>query len=396
MRVIPLLCGVDHATRGRVFDVLVVGVAVAAELEIVLRDLPGPKWLLLPAVWLYTLPLLARRRWPLAAPVFVIGVQVLISFLDVPGSVRENWGVVAYVLAFWVLGSYNPLREAVLGLLVGLAGIVMVTLEDPRVPPREAFSVAVYASLTWLAGVALRQRSLRLAQAEDRSAALEQDHREAQAAVAEERARIARELHDVVAHSVSVMTVQAGAARMMLGTDPDRALAPLLAVEETGRQALDELRRLLCILRPDEAPTGLVPQPGLENLPDLVESVRGTGLPVELVIDGEVRPVPPGLGLTAYRIVQEALTNTLKHASARQVRVLVDYGPEQLHVEVCDDGRGTSTGTPAPAGQHGARHRRHAGAGRPVRRGPARRPQRRRRLHRAGQPADHTAPHRTP
>lgn len=337
----------------RVFDVLVVGVAVAAELEIVLRDLAGPKWLLLPAVWLYTLPLLARRRWPLAAPMFVICVQVLISFLDAPGSVRENWGVVAYVLAFWVLGSDNPLREANLGLLVGLAGIAVVTLEDPRVPPREAFSVAVYASLTWLAGVALRQRSLRLTQAERRSAALEQDHRQAEAAVAEERARIARELHDVVAHSVSVMTVQAGAARMMLSTDPDRALAPLLAVEETGRQALDELRRLLYLLRPDQARTGRVPQPGLENLPELVESVRGTGLPVELVIHGEVRPVSPGLGLTAYRIVQEALTNTLKHASAHEVRVLVAYGPQQLHVQVCDDGRGPSRATPRPSGQHG-------------------------------------------
>jgi signal transduction histidine kinase len=336
-----------------VFDALVLGVAVAAELEIVLRDQPGPKWLLLPAVWLYTLPLLARRRWPLAAPLIVISVQVLISFLDVPDSVRENWGVVAYVLAFWVLGSYNPLREAILGLLVGLAGIAIVTLEDARVPPREAFSVAVYASLTWLAGVALRQRSLRITQAERRSAALAQGHRDAQAAVAEERARIAHELHDVVAHSVSVMAVQAGAARMMLSTDPDRALLPLLAIEETGRQALDELRRLLYILRPDQARTGVVPQPGLENLPDLVESVRGTGLPVELVIDGEVRPLPPGLGLNAYRIVQEALTNTLKHASAHEVRVLVHYGPQQLHVEVCDDGRGTSPATPRPGGHHG-------------------------------------------
>ena len=330
-----------------VFDVLVVGVAVAAELEIVLRDLAGPRWLLLSAVWLYTLPLLARRRWPLAAPVFVICLQVLTSFVDVPGSVRESMGVVAYVLAFWVLASHNPLREAVLGLMVGLAGIVMVTLEDPRVLPREAVIVAVYASLTWLAGVALRQRNVRVARAEDRSAALERDHRDAQAAVAEERARIARELHDVVAHSVSVMTVQAGAARMMLTTDPDRAVAPLLAVEETGRQALDELRRLLSILRPDQARSGLVPQPGLENLPELAESVRGTGLPVDLVIGGDVRPVPPGLGLTAYRIVQEALTNTLKHASARQVRVRVDYGPDQLVVEVSDDGCATSGGTAA-------------------------------------------------
>jgi len=336
-----------------VFDVLVVGVAIAAELEIVVRDLPGPKWLLLPAVWLYTLPLLARRRWPLAAPLFVLGVQVLVSFLDVPDSVREKWGVVAYVLAFWVLGSYNPLREAILGLLVGLAGIAIVTLEDVRVPAGDAFSVAVYASLTWLAGVALRQRSLRITEAERRSAELEQDHRDAQAAVAEERARIAHELHDVVAHSVSVMAVQAGAARMMLSTNPDRALQPLLAVEETGRQALDELRRLLCILRPDQEGSGVVAQPGLENLPDLVESVRGTGLPVELVIDGDVRPLTPGLGLTAYRIVQEALTNSLKHASAREVRVLIHYGPRELQVEVCDDGRGTTPSTPRPGGHRG-------------------------------------------
>jgi len=330
-----------------VFDVLVVGVAVAAELEIVLRDLYGPQWLLLTAVWLYTLPLLARRRWPLAAPLFVIIVQVLVSFLDVPGSVR------AYVLAFWVLASDNTLREAVLGLLVGLAGIVVVALEDPRVLPREAFSVAVYASLTWLAGLALRQRNLRIAQAERRSAALELDHRETQAAVAEERARIARELHDVVAHSVSVMTVQAGAARMMLGTDPDRALAPLLAVEETGRQALDELRRLLGFLRPDQAETGLVPQPGLDDLPELVESVRRTGLRVALVTEGAVRPLAPGLGLTAYRIVQEALTNALKHSTAHEVRVLVDYGAQQLHLEFRDDGSPASLRTAEVGEQSG-------------------------------------------
>jgi signal transduction histidine kinase len=345
-------------TRVRGFDVLVVGVAVAAELEIELRDLQGPKWLLLTAVWSYTLPLLARRRWPLGAPLFVIVVQVVVSFLDVPGSVRENWGVVAYVLAFWVLASDNTLRKAILGLVVGLAGIVVVALEDPRVPPREAFTVAVYASLTWLAGAALRQRRLRIAQAESRSAALEQDHRETHAAVAEERARIARELHDVVAHSVSVMTVQAGAARMTLGTDPDRALEALLAVEETGRQALDELRRLLYVLRPDQLrpdhiDTALAPQPGLDNLPELVESVRGTGLPVELVTDGVVRPVAPGLGLTVYRIVQEALTNTLKHAAAHQVRVLVNYGPQQLQVEVRDDGSRPSHTTAKSSGEGG-------------------------------------------
>jgi signal transduction histidine kinase len=331
---------------------LVVGVAVVAELEIVLRDLPGPKWLLLPAVWLYTLPLLARFRWPLGAPLFVIVVQVLVSFMDLPGGDREQSGVVAYVLAFWVLGYCNRLRGAVLGLVVGLSGVVIVTLEDPRVEPAESFSVAVFAAATWLVGAVLRQRSLRLAEVEERSAAMERNQREALAAVAEERTRIALELHDVVAHSVSVMTVQAGAARMLLSSAPDRALEPLLAVEEAGRQALDELRRLLGILRTDESIAGLVPQPGLKNLSELADSVRSTGLEVELVIDGDVRPLAPGLELATYRIVQEALTNVLKHSGAGHVRVSVWYEPQRLRVEVCDDGHG-SPRTANRFGEHG-------------------------------------------
>jgi hypothetical protein len=115
--------------RGRIFDVLVIVVAVAAELEIVLRDLPGPRWLLLSAGLLYTLPLLLRQRWPFVAPVFVICVQVLASFLDVPGGSRESWGVVAYVLAFWALGAYNALGKAIVGLVTGLVGVVLVTVE---------------------------------------------------------------------------------------------------------------------------------------------------------------------------------------------------------------------------------------------------------------------------
>jgi len=318
---------------------LVVVVAVAAEVEIVLSNLPGPRWLLMPAVLLYTLPLLLRGRWPFAMPVLVIVVQVLVSFLDVPGERRENWGVVAYVLAFWVMGAHNPLRTAIAGLVVALAGVVVVTLEDVRVPADEAFSVALVATLTWLAGTVLRQRSLHADEANERAAVLERDHQDTQAAVADERARIARELHDVVAHSVSVMTVQAGAARMLLNTDPQRAVAPLLAVEEAGRQTLAELRRLLGILRTDEGGTGLVPQPDIDDLPRLIETFRDAGLLVELVKRGDVRPVAPGLGLAAYRIVQEALTNTLKHAGAEHVLVTMDYGADQLRIEVRDDGR---------------------------------------------------------
>jgi hypothetical protein len=149
----------------------------------------GAWWLLLPAVLLYTLPLLLRGRWPFAMPALVIAVQVVVSFLDGPGGCRENLGVVAYVLATWAFSAYNPLRAAVGGLGVALAGIVVVTLEDLRVPADEAFSVALVGSLTWGAGAVLRRRSLSVEDAEERAAALERARRDAVAAVAEERAR---------------------------------------------------------------------------------------------------------------------------------------------------------------------------------------------------------------
>ena len=324
--------------RGEVFDAVVIVMAVAAVLEILLRDLPRPE-LLLPLVALYTLPLLARRRWPFAAPVLVIGVQVLSTFLDAPGGQREEWGVLAYLLTFWVLGRYNPLPVALTGLVLALTGIVVVSVEDVQAQQGESVSVAVIGSLAWTAAAVLRRLALRAEEAEERAAALEREHLDSQLAVAGERARIARELHDVVAHSVSVMTVQAGAARMLLGTDSQRAVAPLLAVEETGRQALTELRLLLGILRADQGSAGLVPQPGVEELPELVQSFREAGLPAELVTSGLIRPVAPGLSLAAYRIVQEALTNALKHADAQRVRVSIGYDADRLTIEVQDDGR---------------------------------------------------------
>ena len=324
------------------FDGLVVAVAVAAEAEIVLGDLAGPRWLLVSAVPLYTMPLLLRHRWPMAAPLFVVTVQLLTSYLDVSGGRREGWGVVAYALAFWVFAAHNRLPRALLGLAVGQLGIVLVTIEDVRVVPAESQSVALVGALVWLAGVALRRRTERLEQAEGRAAELERDHHDAAEALARERVRIARELHDVVAHSVSVMTVQAGAARMLLHHDPQRAVAPLLAVEETGRQALAELRRLLGILRPDAEEGTPAPQPGVDDLPALLETIRGAGLPVTLDVTGPVRPLSPGLGLAVYRIVQEGLTNALKHAGASRVTVALAYGPHSVTVEICDDGPSAS------------------------------------------------------
>jgi signal transduction histidine kinase len=169
-------------------------------------------------------------------------------------------------------------------------------------------------------------------------------------AVAEERARIARELHDVVAHSVSVMVVQAGAARRTLATSPAQATTALGQIESTGRQALVEMRRLLGLLRDGDHDAALAPQPGLAHLESLAEAAREAGLPVEVEVEGEPRPLPAGVDLSAYRIVQEALTNSLKHAGRARARVRVCYGREALEVQVLDDG----TGLPVQARDGGA------------------------------------------
>ena len=180
---------------------------------------------------------------------------------------------------------------------------------------RQAVNGALLGTMAWLFALLLARRGRHAAAGEAHAAELERDHEQrTQAAAATERRRIARELHDVIAHSVSVMTVQAGAARMQLPDHPDRAVPPLMAVEETGRQALAELRRLLGILRENDAPA-LAPQPGLTDLPALAQA----SVDVDVSVEGQPRPMPASLNLTAYRIVQEALTNTLKHAGPARV-----------------------------------------------------------------------------
>ena len=159
-----------------------------------------------------------------------------------------------------------------------------------------------------------------------------------QLALAEERSRIARELHDVVAHSVSVMLVQAGAARQVLTSSPEEAREALLAVEAGGREAMTELRNLLGLLNPDGP--GLAPQPGVGELDDLVQRVRDAGLPVQLRVEGEAKPLPVGLDLTAYRIVQEALTNAIKYSGLAPTEVVLQYRDDEMKLEILDDGGG--------------------------------------------------------
>ena len=202
----------------------------------------------------------------------------------------------------------------------------------------------------FVAGRVLRKRHDRHIEVSERAQELESE-RDAtiQAAIAEERNRIARELHDIVAHCVSVMVVQAGAAEDLLDRNPELARPPLRAVQETGRQAVAELARMLGLLRGQQAELTLKPQPGTTQLGELAEHMTETGLPVVLQVEGTPRPLPPGIELTLYRVAQEALTNTLKHAGPATARVVLRYGEHAVDLDVLDNGRSPG----APGTGHG-------------------------------------------
>ena len=289
-----------------------------------------------------TLALAGRRRWPLATLCVVAGA---IALPEVFGTQTFTlWGhfapllVAAYTVARWCDGRYAGIGAVLVG-----AAIAVVLLRVPATGSagNVPFAVVPAAGLM-IAGRALRRREARAAQLSERTRRLEHAHEaEVAAALAAERGRIARELHDVVAHCVSVMVVQAGVAEAMVDASPERAREPLRAVQETGRQAITELTRMLGLLRggaPD-APGELEPQPGVAQLPVVVERLTASGLDVELAIEGDLRPLPPGVDLTVYRIVQEALTNVLKHAGpGAHARVVLRCPPRSVEVEVTDDG----------------------------------------------------------
>ena len=224
-------------------------------------------------------------------------------------------------------------------------------------PLNQAF-VIVYSGafmvFPLLLGLAVRSRRERERELTARTAELQREREEnARRAVLEERVRIARDLHDVVAHHVSVMGVQAGAARRVMGRQPEKAEEVLSSIEASSRQAVVELHRLLGFLRRPDQPDDLAPQPDLAQLPDLVAKSGQGGLKVELSVDGEPRPLPRTLEVSAYRVIQEALTNALKHSGSSTARLHLDYKPNVLEVEVCDDGRGSVARAPHHIGGHG-------------------------------------------
>ena len=355
---------VRNVAREYWFELLIAFLAIAGMIELVVgRNLPGAPttslWIAIPTVAVLVLPLFARRRFPFAGPAAYWLLAIAISFGDgLLLAFIGSLGVVGLASAF-LLGNLRDPLKAGAGLIIVLVGIVIVVY---NIPGTQLASDLVFIPLrfvvAWVAGWALRERAERAEAAEERAVRAERE-REAAArvAVAEERARIARELHDIVAHAVSVMVLQVGAVRHKL---PD-ALAEdrdaLRGVERAGRTALTEMRRLLAAMRRDGDEAELVPQPGLDGLDSLLDEIGRAGLPVELHVDGEPAPLPRGIDLSAYRIVQEGLTNALKHARASDADVTVRYGPDQLEIEVRDNGRGSATSDGLGHGLVGVRER---------------------------------------
>ena len=280
---------------------------------------------------LETLPLLWRRRWPLAVVVAVTAFALAIVAFDARLLPFQ------LAVALYTLAASSGSRRARLTGIASIAAMTIAFAATGYAQFGDSAARVVFLVAAWLLGDSVGSRRAYVREIEEKAGRLEREREaEAQRLVAEEQARIARELHDVVAHALSVIVVQAAAADDVFDVEPRRAREPIRAIELAARAALGDLRRVLGILH-DGAE--YEPQPGIARLDSLVEQVRATGLDVALEFEGAARPLPAAVDLSAYRIVQEALTNTLKHAGAAHATVRVRYGRE-LGLEIRDDGTG--------------------------------------------------------
>ena len=295
-----------------------------------------------------------RRRTPILAGLVVSSSVGLFELI-----VREA-GVVLVVpllIAFYSIAAYTTPRRALAGFALAYAITVAGLYADPNVRDiaENAVFVAIVAGSAWAGGLMTRANRARSAQLADLAAQLQRERDEkARLAVAAERARIARELHDVVAHGISVIAVQAGAGRHALHRNPDRTQAALSAIETTARQALVEMRHMLGLLRERGDTPSAAPLPGLADHETLIDQARADGLSVELAIDGEARSLPPGIDLAGYRILQESLTNVRKHAPGSCAQVRIRYTPAAVEIVVQNNG---------PPATHGAAHASGGGHG---------------------------------
>jgi signal transduction histidine kinase len=318
----------------------------------------GPLWVDVLAIVAILTPLFARRRFPFGAPVGVAVAVSLTSFVDERLVPFDFIMFLAGCAAVFLMGLLRERSQAVAGLVLAWGAAGLVAYKDPQGNLGGLVATSIAFGVIWAIAFSLGRKFQEADEASERAARAEREREErARSAVTEERARIARELHDVVGHSVSVMTVQASAVRRLLRPEQQREREALLIVEQTGREALAEMRRMVGVLRrPEEAPA-LAPQPSLEHLGKLVEQAREAGLPVDLRVEGEPLPLPAGVDLTAYRLVQEGLTNALKHARAERAQVLVRYSDGDIEVTVSDDGHGAGSSDGGGHGLVGMRER---------------------------------------
>ena len=297
---------------------------------------------------LHTLPLAARRRFPGTVLALCVASGLAVAALGLSPIILG----LAILVAVYSVAAYGDRWVSLAGLAAAELGSAAVQLTPGRFQTPTVVSNALVIGAAWLLGHFVGVRRAYTARLE-RTAELERTRAEqARRAVAEERLRLARELHDVVAHSISVIAVQSGVGAHVAQTQPEEAAKALAAIEATSRAALIELRRLLGVLRQEGEPQGdLAPAPGLADLDGLLAEMAKAGLGVRLRVEGTPSPLPAGVDLSAYRIVQEALTNVVKHAGPARAQVTIGYRHQEVRVEVSDDGRGVT----APTGDGRAR-----------------------------------------
>src|SRR6266566_3012554 len=329
-----------RARPSLVDGVLAVGLGVLAQAEVWSGRVAGPRIAMAALFLLVGFPLIVRRRAPLV-PVSLLMTAIVVQSVSTADAAEGAPLLVAALASAYAVAAYGTRRVAVAGLMVALAGLRVKVAFDPLARTAEQlWAAAVFwllVAAAWLLGLAVQGRR----QASALQAQAGQAEEAQRAAIAAERVRIARELHDMIAHNVSVVVVQSVAAQGVLADQPARAREPLAHIERSGRQALTELRRLLDVMRDQNEPRELrEPQPSIAQLGALVDSVRSTGLRVTLQVDGEPRPDSAAVGPSVYRIVQESLTNVLKHAAHARVTVRVNCGAAAVDVVVEDDGPG--------------------------------------------------------
>jgi signal transduction histidine kinase len=358
-----------ESRAGDLFDALLaLSLAATAQYEIWATPLfddgiPGPRLPNAVLLLLITIPLAWRRHAPTVVFALVLAsIALQVSLIDDARSAQppfQHW--IALLVVFYSLGAHAERRRAlVAGALGGGVFVVgdLVQLITGSAGLEDTMPAWFMLAAAYGVGFALRGQRLQSTLLAHRAERLEREReREARLAVAEERGRIARELHDIVAHAISVIVVQAQAGQRVLEGEQASAREALGSIETTGRQALVEMRRLLGILSDEDRELALTPRPSVAYLDVLAERVREAGLPVELRVEGDARPLPPGVDLSAYRIVQEALTNALRHAGPASAHVTLRYRSEEVELEITDDGRGAVDGREGGHGLVGMRER---------------------------------------